>query len=134
MTANSITIAGNLTRDPELRFTPSGKATARFSVAVNENWNGPDGEPKESVSYFDVVVWGKPAEHAAQSLTKGQEVLVAGRLAQRSWETPENEKRSKVEITATRVAAGLTFGTTVFTKATGASNASNPDDYTEEPF
>ncbi len=134
MTANSITIAGNLTRDPEVRFTPSGKATARLSVAVNENWNGPDGQRKESVSYFDVVVWGMPAEHAAQSLSKGQEVLVTGRLAQRGWETPENEKRSKVEITATRVAAGLTFGTTIFTKANGASNASGPDDYAEEPF
>jgi single-strand DNA-binding protein len=134
MTANSITIAGNLTRDPEVRFTPSGKATARLSVAVNENWNGPDGQRKESVSYFDVVVWGMPAEHAAQSLSKGQEVLVTGRLAQRGWETPENEKRSKVEITATRVAAGLTFGTTIFTKANAASNASGPDDYAEEPF
>jgi single-stranded DNA-binding protein len=59
---------------------------------------------------------------------------VAGRLAQRSWETPENEKRYKVEITATRVAAGLTFGTTVFTKANGATNASSSDDYAEEPF
>jgi single-strand DNA-binding protein len=134
MTANNITIAGNLTRDPELRFTPSGKATARFSVAVNQNWNGPDGERKDSVSYFDVVVWGKPAEHVSQSLTKGQEVLVAGRRAQRSWETPDNERRHKVEITATRVAAGLTFGSAVFTKASGASNGSSPDDYAEEPF
>ena len=59
---------------------------------------------------------------------------MAGRLAQRSWETPESEKRYKVEITATRVAAGLTFGTTVFTKAHGASHASSPDDYAEEHF
>ena len=124
----------NLTRDPELRFTPSGRATASFCVAVNNNWNDPDGERRESINYFDVVVWGKPAENAAQSLTKGQEVLVAGRLAQRSWETPENEKRSRVEITATLVAAGLTFGTTVFTKANGASTGSSPDDYAEEPF
>ena len=116
-TANTITIAGNLTRDPELRFTPNGRATASFSVAVNNDWTDPStGERRESTDFFDVVVWGKPAENAAQSLSKGQEVVVSGRLQQRSWETDEGERRSRIELTATVVGAGLSFGTTVFTK------------------
>jgi single-strand DNA-binding protein len=116
-TANTITIAGNLTRDPELRFTPNGRATASFSVAVNNDWTDPSsGERRESTDFFDVVVWGKPAENAAQSLSKGQEVVVSGRLQQRSWETDEGERRSRIELTATVVGTGLSLGTTVFTK------------------
>ena len=116
-TANTITIAGNLTRDPELRFTPNGRATASFGVAVNNDWTDPSsGERRESTDFFDVVVWGKPAENAAQSLSKGQEVVVSGRLQQRSWETNEGERRTRIEVIATVVGAGLSFGTTVFTK------------------
>ena len=116
-TGNNVTIAGNLTRDPELRFTPTGRPNASFGVAVNNDWTDSAGERHESVDFFDIVVWGKLAENAAQSLSKGQEVLIAGRLAFRSWETDEGDRRSKVEITATHVGPGLTFGTTVFTKA-----------------
>jgi single-strand DNA-binding protein len=111
----------NLTRDPELRFTPAGRANASFGVAVNNDWTDSAGERHESVDFFDVVVWGKLAENAAQSLSKGQEVLISGRLAFRSWETDEGDRRSKVEITATHVGPGLTFGTTVFTKTARAS-------------
>jgi single-strand DNA-binding protein len=106
----------NLTRDPELRFTPSGRATATFGVAVNNDWTDQSGERKESVDFFDVVVWGKLAENAAQSLARGHEVLLSGRLQFRSWETDEGDRRSKVEITATHLGPGLTFGTTAFTK------------------
>jgi single-strand DNA-binding protein len=117
-TANTITIAGNLTRDPDLRFTPNGRATASFGVAVNNDWTDPSsGERRESTEFFDVVVWGKPAENAAQSLSKGQEVVVSGRLQQRSWETNEGERRTRIEVVATVVGVGLSFGTTVFTKA-----------------
>ena len=120
-TANTITIAGNLTRDPDLRFTPNGRATASFGVAVNNDWTDPtSGERRESTEFFDVVVWGKPAENAAQSLAKGQEVVVSGRLQQRSWETNEGERRTRIEVVATVVGAGLSFGTTVFTKASRA--------------
>ena len=116
-TGNTVTIAGNLTRAPDLRFTPTGRPTASFGVAVNNDWTDQAGERHESVDFFDVVVWGKLAENAAQSLSKGQEVLISGQLAFRSWETDEGDRRSKVEITATHVGPGLTFGTTVFTKA-----------------
>jgi single-strand DNA-binding protein len=117
-TANTITIAGNLTRDPDLRFTPNGRATASFGVAVNNDWTDPStGERRESTEFFDVVVWGKPAENAAQSLSKGQEVVVSGRLQQRSWETNEGDRRTRIEVVATAVGVGLSFGTTVFTKA-----------------
>jgi single-strand DNA-binding protein len=104
------------TRDPELLFTPSGRATATFGVAVNNDWTDQFGERKESVDFFDVVVWGKLAENAAQSLVRGHEVLLSGRLQFRSWETDEGDRRSKVEITATHLGPGLTFGTTAFTK------------------
>ena len=120
-TGNTVTIAGNLTRDPDLRFTPTGRPTASFGVAVNNDWTDSAGERHESVDFFDIVVWGKLAENAAQSLAKGQEVLLSGRLQYRSWETDEGDKRSKVEITATHVGPGLTFGTTVFTKNPKAS-------------
>ena len=114
---NHTAIAGNLTRDPELRFTTSGRATVTFGVAVNNDWTDATGEAQESVDYFDVVAWGKPAENAAQSLSKGQEVVIIGRLQFRSWETDDGSKRSKVEIRATHIGAGLTFGITEFRKA-----------------
>ena len=120
-TGNTVTIAGNLTRDPDLRYTPTGRANATFGVAVNNDWTDQSGERHETVDFFDIVVWGKLAENTAQSLAKGQEVIISGRLQFRSWETDEGDRRSKVEITATHVGAGLTFGTTSFTKATRTS-------------
>jgi single-strand DNA-binding protein len=109
---NNVSVVGNLTRDPELRFTPSGQATASFGVAVNRRWqNRQNNEWEEAVSFFDVVCWGQLAENAAQSLTKGTRILVSGRLDQRSWETPEHERRSKIEITADEVAPSLRWAT-----------------------
>ena len=109
---NHVSIVGNLTRDPELRFTPSGQATASFGVAVNRRWqNRQSQEWEEATSFFDVVCWGQLAENAAQSLTKGARVLVSGRLDQRSWETQEHERRSKIEITADEVAPSLRWAT-----------------------
>jgi single-strand DNA-binding protein len=114
---NHVSIVGNLTRDPELRFTPSGQATASFGVAVNRRWqNRQNQEWEEATSFFDVVCWGQLAENAAQSLSKGARVLVSGRLDQRSWETSEREKRSKVEITADEVAPSLRWATVSITK------------------
>jgi len=114
---NHVSIVGNLTRDPELRFTPSGQATATFGVAVNRRWqNRQNNEWEESVSFFDVVCWGQLAENAAQSLTKGTRIMVTGRLDQRSWETPDHEKRSKVEITAEEVAPSLRWATATVVK------------------
>jgi single-strand DNA-binding protein len=113
MASNStVTIVGNLTRDPELRFTPSGQATASFGVAVNRSWqNRQTQEWNEVTSFFDVVCWAALAENAAQSLTRGTRVVVSGRLEQRSWENQDGEKRSKIEIVADEVAPSLRFAT-----------------------
>lgn len=114
---NHVSITGNLTRDPELRFTPSGQATASFGVAVNRRWqNRQTQEWEEATSFFDVVTWGSLAENAAQSLSKGSRVLVTGRLDQRSWETQDGERRSKVEITADDVAPSLRWATVAISK------------------
>jgi single-strand DNA-binding protein len=114
---NNVNIVGNLTRDPELRFTPSGQATASFGVAVNRRWqNRQTQEWEEATSFFDVVCWGQLAENAAQSLTRGARIVVTGRLDQRSWENQEGEKRSKIEITADEVAPSLRWATVDITK------------------
>jgi single-strand DNA-binding protein len=114
---NTVTIVGNLTRDPELRFTPSGQATATFGVAVNRSWTDRQtNERKEVTSFLDVVCWGQLAENAAQSLTRGTRVVVSGRLDQRSWENQEGDKRSKVEITADEVSPSLKWATVEITK------------------
>ena len=101
---NTITIVGNVTRDPELRFTSSGQATATFGIAVNRRWQNRQSQQwEEATSFFDVVCWREMAENASESLTKGARVIVTGRLEQRNWETQEGEKRSKVEIIADEV-------------------------------
>jgi len=109
---NSITLVGNITRDPELRFTPSGQATASFGLAVNRVWNDRQtNERKEAVSFFDIVCWREMAENASESLQKGSRVIVTGRLEQRSWETNDGEKRSKVEVIADEVGPSLRWAT-----------------------
>jgi single-strand DNA-binding protein len=109
---NSVTITGNATREPELRFTPSGQAVASFGVAVNRRWqNRQTQEWEEAVSFFDVTAWAQLAENAAESVTKGTRVTVTGRLDQRSWETQDGDKRSKVEIVADDVAVSLRWAT-----------------------
>ena len=117
MPDNSITIVGNITRDPELKFLNSGQAAVRFSVAVNRRWqNRQTQEWEERTSYFEVTGYGSMAENAANSLTKGARVVVNGRLEQRSWETDQGERRSVVEINADEIAPSLRFATAVVTK------------------
>jgi len=100
---NRVIVAGNLVRDPETRFLPSGTAVTSFSLAVNRRYKSKTtNEVKEEVSFFDVVVFGKTGENCAEYLSKGRPVLVEGRLRQRSWET-DGQKRSKVEILADNV-------------------------------
>ena len=116
-TGNSVALVGNLTRDPELRFTPSGQATTAFGLAVNRRWqNRQTSEWEESVSFFDIVCWTQMAENVAHSLRKGDRVVVSGRLDQRSWENAEGDKRSKTEITADEVAPSLRWATVTATK------------------
>src|SRR5215207_2794027 len=112
MNGNNVTLVGNVTRDPELRFMASGQATASFGLAVNRVWNDRQtNEKKEAVSFFDIVCWREMAENASESLSKGARVLVTGRLEQRSWETPEGEKRSKIEVVADEIGPSLRWAT-----------------------
>ena len=112
-TATTTTITGNLTRDPEIRYTRDGQATTTLGVAVNRRWqNRETTEWEESTSFFDVVTWRDLAENVALSLTRGMRVVVTGRLEQRSWETDGGERRSKVEIVADDIGASLRFATT----------------------
>lgn len=96
---NKVILMGNLTRDPEVRTTPSGQSVANFSLAVNRTWKGQDGQTQENVSYIDCVAWGKTGEIIAQYVQKGRPLLVSGRLDQRSWDDKESgQKRSKMEV------------------------------------
>jgi single-strand DNA-binding protein len=96
---NKVILMGNLTRDPETRTTPNGQNVTNFSIAVNRTWKGADGAQQEQVSYINCVAWGKPGEVIAQYLTKGNPILVSGRLDQRSWDDKETgQKRSVVEV------------------------------------
>jgi single-strand DNA-binding protein len=114
---NNVTVIGNCTRDPELRFTPSGMAVATFGVAVNRRWqNRSTNEWEEAVSFFDVTAWQQLAENVSESVQKGTRVVVAGRLDQRSWETQDGEKRSKVEIVADEIAPSLRYATATIVK------------------
>ncbi len=103
---NSVTLVGNLTKDPELRYTPSGAGVASFGLAVNRRYQQ-NGEWQEQVSFFNIVAWSELGENAAASLSKGMRVIVTGRLEQRSYETKEGEKRSVTEIRADELGPSL---------------------------
>lgn len=94
---------GNLTRDPELRYIPSGSAVSNLRLAVNRTYKNQSGEMKEEVTYVNIVVWGKQAENCAEYLSKGSPVFVEGRLQSRQWETEEGQKRSTLEVVADRI-------------------------------
>jgi|ERR1700691_1137699 len=112
MPGNSITLVGNVTRDPELRFTPSGQATATFGLAVNRRWqNRQSQEWEEATSFFNIVCWREMAENVSESVTKGSRIIVTGRLEQRSWETPDGDKRSQVEVIADELGPSLRWAT-----------------------
>lgn len=112
MSGNSVTLVGNLTHDPELRYTPAGAATCQFGLAVNRRWqNRQTSEWEEATSFFNVVAWREMAENAGETLTKGARVIVTGRLEQRSWETPDGEKRSVVEVVADEIGPSLRWAT-----------------------
>lgn len=96
---NQAIVMGNLTRDPELRTTPTGQQVASFAVATNRVWNDANGEKKEQADFHEIVAWGKLAELASQYLSKGRKVMVVGRLQTQSWEK-DGVKRSRTEIVA----------------------------------
>lgn len=114
---SQVTLIGNLSRTPELRYTASGQAFCNFGLAVNRRWqNRQTQEWEESTSFFDVICWRELAENVAESLVRGSRAVVSGRLEQRSWETPEGDKRSKVEVVADEVGPSLRWATAKVTK------------------
>src|SRR5947208_8926108 len=115
MPDNSVTLVGNITRDPELRFTPSGQAIATFGMAVNRRFQR-NNQWEEQTSFFNVTAWGTLGENASNSLHKGARIIVNGRLEQRSWETQEGEKRSVVEVVADEIGPSLRWATAEITK------------------
>jgi single-strand DNA-binding protein len=115
MTEASVSFAGNLTDNPELRHSEGGIARAVFRVAVS-------GRRDQEASFFTVVVWRDQAEHAAQSLSKGSRVVVVGRLQQRSWTAEEGSARSTVEVIAEELGPSLRWATATTTRATRTSS------------
>lgn len=109
VSASPVTLVGNLTADPELKFLPTGVGKLAFSIAVNHYWTDTDGEKQEKTSFFNIVAWRNLAEDAANVLAKGVRVVVTGRLEQRSWDDKETgAKRSTVEVLADNI--GLAVG------------------------
>jgi single-strand DNA-binding protein len=100
---NKVMIIGNLGRDPEMRYTPSGKPVTSFSVAVSRSWMKPEGERTETTDWFNIVAWGRLAEICSQYLTKGSMVYVEGRLETRSWEAENGQKHYRTEVVASDV-------------------------------
>lgn len=100
---NKIMLIGNVGSDPEMRYTPNGKAVTSFRMATNYRYMGSDGERKEETEWFRVSVWGKQAESCNQFLSKGRRVYVEGRLHSRSWEGQDGQMRTSLEVSANRV-------------------------------
>jgi single-strand DNA-binding protein len=100
---NKVLLMGNLTRDPEVRYTPKGTALATIGLAVNRRWTTESGEQKEEVTFVDVEVWGRQAETVGQYLAKGKPIFVEGRLKLDSWEDKESgQKKSKMKVVCER--------------------------------
>ena len=114
---STITIVGNVTRDPEIRFTASGIATASFGVAVNRRLPPrADGATSEAVTFFNIVAWQSLAENTVETLRKGNRVVVTGRLEQRSWESSEGERRTVYELVADEIGPSLRWVTATLAK------------------
>ena len=159
MADSTVTLVGNLTRDPELRFTQSGQAIATLGIAVSRRYQQ-NGEWQEKTSFFNITAWGQLGENAASSLSKGSRAIVTGRLEQRSYETQDGEKRSVVEVVADEIGPSLRWataqvdrndrregggssgssgsggGATSYSSGGGGGGSSQPptDDSAEEPF
>jgi single-strand DNA-binding protein len=133
MPDTSTTIVGNLTEHPELRFTANGAAVANFTVAVTPRVKDGDGWKDGETSFLRVTAWRQLAEHAADSLSKGDRVLVYGTLRQRSWETPEGERRSVVEVQAEELGPSLRWATAKPERAGRKETAKAGSQVNDEP-
>ena len=147
MADNTITLVGNLTRDPELRFTTGGRGVASFGIAVGRRYQV-NGEWQEQTSYFNITAWGQLGENAAATLAKGSRVIVTGRLEQREYTTREGDKRTEIEVVADELGPSLRWATAQVERQSGgggggasrgggnAGGGQAPDPYMgdEEPF
>ena len=113
---NQIGLVGNLTRDPELKFTNEGVAICDFGLAVNRKWTDKEGGETENVDFFNISCWNSMAENCASSLKKGDRVLISGHMNLRSWENKEGKKFNIINITADIIAASLEFSKIVYDK------------------
>lgn len=102
---NRVTLIGNLTRDPELRFTPNGQPVAGYAIATNRRWTSQNGETQDATEYHEIVAWGKLAEISQQLFSKGKKAYVEGRLQTRTWDAPDGSKRQRTEIIAENIIA-----------------------------
>ncbi len=136
---NKVLLIGNLTKDPELRYTPNGTAVANLRLAVNRKFKDRNGELKEDTCFVTVTVWDKQAEVCNEHLKKGRPILVEGILQSRSWDTPDGQKRNTIDVRAERVQfLGGAQGGESFGKESGsgendpAGDAVRPDDMAAE--
>jgi single-strand DNA-binding protein len=123
---NRVVLVGNLTRDPDVRSTPSGTSVTKFGLAVNRRWTNKQGEKVDGVDYFNIVTWGKLGELCGEYIKKGSPVALEGRLQSRSWETEDGQKRSAVEIVAENVQfLGKTGSSQGFPDSSGKGNVAS---------
>ncbi|HDH34419.1 MAG TPA: single-stranded DNA-binding protein [Nitrospirae bacterium] len=130
---NKVILIGNLTRDPELRYTPQGTSVCNFGLAVNRKYKQGE-EMKEEVTFINIVVFGKQADTCGQYLNKGSSVLVEGRLQESRWETEDGQKRSKHEVVAQNVRF-MSRRQSTSDQSSGGGTAPAPEETTDiEPF
>lgn len=132
MADNVVTITGNVTRDPELKYVASGTALCTLGLACGHRYMK-DNEWVEDPGFYDVTIWAELAENVAASVGKGARVTVTGRLSYRQWETEDGQRRSKVDIVASDVAASLRWATVDITRVTGGPGGGRYDDGAPEP-
>lgn len=136
MSGTTVTLIGNVTRDPEMRFLNSGVGIATFGVAVSKRRKNEAGQWEDGeTEFYDVVAWRELAENVAESITKGQRVVVVGRLSQRSWETDDGQKRSKIEVVADEVGPSLRWATAEVARIQRSTGGGGGGwDSSQEPF
>jgi single-strand DNA-binding protein len=129
---NKVLLMGNLTRDPEVKYTPKGNAVGDLAIAINDSYKAQDGTVKEVVTYVDIEVWGRQAETCKQYLSKGRAVFIEGQLRLDQWESPQGEKKSRMKVRADRVqflggpAGGGNRGGGAERPATAATESARP--------
>lgn len=145
MNGNVITMVGNITRDPELKFTRNGQAMLRVGIADNHGWKDKEGEWQTKVSFIDCVAWGQFAENLAETLEKGMRVVVTGRIDMQSWTNDNDEKRTKLELEVEGLGPDLRWATATVErnerddgnkgrKSSGQKSREQEYDEDEEPF